>query len=262
MPGEGAAGAPTPVLELRGVTIGWPPDRPLLENVSLRVCEGETLVLMGPGGTGKTVLLKAMNGLIPPLSGQILIHGRDITRMGWRELHTLRKGMGMSFQNYALFDSMTVLQNVGFYLLENTRMPLDEVKRLVKERLADVRLYDIEHLKPVELSGGMRKRVGLARAIVHGPKLLFLDEPTAGLDPISAAAISRMIVELKARLSMTVIGITNELPVARRIADRLAMIWNRGIHAIGPADEILASSDPAVQQFVRGSKDGPIPTLD
>ena len=168
----------------------------------------------------------------------------------------------MSFQNYALFDSMDVRQNVGFYLNHHTRTPADDVRERVRETLLAVRLRDIEHLKPVELSGGMRKRVGLARAIAHSPKLLFLDEPTAGLDPISAAAISRMILDLKRSLAMTVVAISNEMAVARRIADRLAMLWNRGIHAIGPTAEIFESADPAVRQFVTGSKDGPIPTLD
>jgi phospholipid/cholesterol/gamma-HCH transport system ATP-binding protein len=252
----------TPIIELRDLTIRFPPEPPLLRQVSLQVFEGETLVFIGPGGTGKTVLMKAMNGLIPPESGQVLLHGRDITRLRPSELDELRKGIGMSFQNYALFDSMDVFQNVGFYLLQHTDTPLDQIRERVRETLAAVRLYDIEHLKPVELSGGMRKRVGLARAIAHRPRLLFLDEPTAGLDPISAAAISRMILELKQGLAITLVAISNDLAVARRIGDRLAMVWRGGIHAIGPADQILHSEDPAVRQFVTGSKDGPIPTLD
>jgi phospholipid/cholesterol/gamma-HCH transport system ATP-binding protein len=251
-----------PQIELRNVTIRFPPEPPLLRGINLQVNDGETLVLIGPGGTGKTVLMKAMNGLIRPETGEILVAGRNIATARPAELDKLRMRMGMSFQNYALFDSMDVLNNVGFYLIHHTRATLGEVRERVRETLAAVRLYDVEHLKPVELSGGMRKRVGLARAIAHRPTILFLDEPTAGLDPISAAAISRMILDLRKNLSITLVAISNDLAVARRIGDRIAMVWNGGIHASGTTDEILRSEDPAVRQFVTGSKDGPIPTLD
>ena len=250
------------IIELRDVTIRFPPEPPLLTGVNLQVVEGESVVFIGPGGTGKTVLMKAMNGLVRPERGQVLVRGRDITKLRPAEFDELRKDMGMSFQYYALFDSMDVLNNVGFYLIQHSDLKMPQVRERVRDTLASVRLFDIEHLKPVELSGGMRKRVGLARAIVHRPQILFLDEPTAGLDPISAAVISRMIVDLKQGMSMTVVGIANDLAVAKRISDRMAMIWNGGIHAIGPTEEILASKDPAVHQFVTGSKDGPIPTID
>ena len=251
-----------PIIELQDVTIQFPPEPPLLRNLNLQIYEGETLVFIGPGGTGKTVLMKAMNGLIPLSGGKILMEGRDLTTLRPSEFDELRKDMGMSFQNYALFDSMDVLENVGFYLINNTDTPHSEIRERVRETLAAVRLFEIEHLKPIELSGGMRKRVGLARAIVHRPRLVFLDEPTAGLDPISAAAISRMILDMKQQLSITVVAISNDLAVAGRIGDRLAMVWNGGLHAVGPTKEILESEDPAVHQFVTGSKDGPIPTID
>jgi phospholipid/cholesterol/gamma-HCH transport system ATP-binding protein len=205
--------------------------------------------------------MKALNGLIPLQGGQVLIEGDDIAHLPAAELDALRKRMGMSFQYYALFDSMTVLENVGFFLMHHTRLPMAEIRERVRSSLADVRLFDIEHLKPVELSGGMRKRVGLARAIVHRPEILYLDEPTAGLDPISSAAISTMIIDLKTRLAMTVIGISSDMAVVRRISDRVALVWNHGIHAIGTTEEIFASEDPAVRQFISGSKDGPIPTI-
>ncbi len=250
-----------PVIELRDVSVRFPPEPPLLKGINLKVFRGETLVFIGPGATGKTVLLKTINGLIKPSTGKVLVKGRDLAALRASELAEIRRVMGMSFQSYALFDSMTVFENVGFYLLNHSDFPEEEIRKRVKDILEEVRLFDVEHLKPVELSGGMRKRVGLARSMVHKPEIVLLDEPTAGLDPISAAAISKMINQLKRQLSMTVVAVSNEMAVARRIAHRIAMIWDGRIHAIGPAAEILRSHDPAVRQFVTGSKDGPIPTL-
>ena len=230
----------------------------VLDNLNLNIKAGETTVIIGRSGCGKSVLLKHIIGLMTPDCGQVIIDGKDVSRMDEKELSALRLKFGMLFQGAALFDSLNIYENVGFNLIEHTDASRAEISKAVKESLALVGLKGIEDKKPAELSGGMRKRVGLARAICMRPKIMLYDEPTTGVDPIMGDAINDLIVELHNKLKVTAIAVTHDMTSAYKIADRIAMLYNGKIIANGTPEEIKNSDDPIVRQFITGAGKGPI----
>lgn len=230
----------------------------VLDGANLEIQKGESMVVIGGSGTGKSVMLKHIMGLMQPDSGDVYIDDVDISRLDDRQLYAVRRRFGMLFQMAALFDSLSVWENVGFALLRDRKMPEDEVKRIAIEKLRLVGLVGVEDLMPAELSGGMKKRVGLARAIAYDPEVILYDEPTTGLDPIMADAINDLIIEMRERLSVTSVTITHDMQSAYKIADRIAMLYKGKIIEIGTPDEIKATSNPIVRQFISGSAVGPI----
>ncbi|HRZ86993.1 MAG TPA: ABC transporter ATP-binding protein [bacterium] len=235
---------------------------PVLKGLNLTIRDGETMVIIGRSGCGKSVLLKHMIGLLKPDAGRILVDGVDIAALGPRELMEIRKKFGMLFQGAALFDSMTVAENVGFALYEHTRMTDQEIRERVTLYLSMVGMEGIEDKKPAELSGGMRKRVGLARAIAIGPQIILYDEPTTGIDPIMGDIINDLILKMRDTLSVSGCAVTHDMTSAYKIADRIAMMYDGRIVQIGSPDEIKNSTNPIVRQFISGSSKGPIKILD
>ena len=230
----------------------------VLRGIDLTVEKGESMVVIGGSGSGKSVLLKHIIGILRPDAGKVLIDGVDLALLKERELYEVRKKFGMLFQMSALFDSMTVWENVGFALHRNKSMHEKEIKARASEKLKLVGLSGVENLMPAELSGGMKKRVGLARAIAHEPEILLYDEPTTGLDPIMADAINELIIEMKNTLSVTSVAITHDMNSAYKIADRIAMLYEGRIIDTGSPDEIKNTGNPIVRQFITGSAAGPI----
>jgi phospholipid/cholesterol/gamma-HCH transport system ATP-binding protein len=224
----------------------------VLEGINLEISDGQCLVILGRSGTGKSVLLKLICGLIKPDSGSIQLDGVEINGLPYGELANLRKRMGMLFQMAALFDSMTVGENVGLALREHTPMGKGEIRQVVAEKLALVGLEGIEDKKPADLSGGMRKRVGLARAIAMDPAYVLYDEPTTGLDPITAQQINILIRQLQEKLKITSVVVTHDLKSASYVGDRLCLLHEGEIRFDGTPDEMESSEDPIVQQFVSG----------
>lgn len=225
-------------------------DNSVLEDVSFSVNRGENFVIMGQSGCGKSVLLKLITGLMKPDSGKIWIDGQEITALKERELNEIRKKIGMLFQSSALFDSMTVEENVGFMLNQHTNLDSAEIQQIVAEKLKLVNLEGTEKLKPAELSGGMKKRVGLARAIAMDPQIVFYDEPTTGLDPITAEEIRYLIKDLDEKMEITSVIVTHDMRSAFFLANRGIMISNGKIAEIGTMEEIRNSKNPIVQQFI------------
>jgi len=230
----------------------------VLDNLNLIINSGEVIVIIGRSGCGKSVLLKHIIGLIRPDIGQVIIDGNDMTRLEEHEMDKIRLRFGMLFQGAALFDSMTVGENVGFTLREHTNAPEEDIRKKVAGSLELVGLKGIEKLMPAELSGGMKKRVGLARAICNNPKIILYDEPTTGLDPIMADAINDLIIDLNNKLNVTSIVVTHDMVSAFKIADRIAMLYKGRIITIGTPDEIKNTKDPIVKQFITGAAKGPI----
>ncbi|RMD47726.1 MAG: ABC transporter ATP-binding protein [Aquificota bacterium] len=230
----------------------------VLKNISFEVYKKEIFVLMGGSGSGKSTTIKHIIGLLKPTSGKIIIDDIDITKLSTDELIEFRKRMGYLFQEGALFDSLKIWENVGFYYLENTKMPVKDIYKLAQEKLSLVGLKGVEELYPSQLSGGMRKRVSLARAIATNPEIILYDEPTSGLDPVMSAVIDRLILKLRDEIGITSIVVTHDLESAFSIADRIAIIHRGVIYAIGTPEEIKQSDDPVVQQFINRLPDGPI----
>ena len=230
----------------------------VLRGVDLSVSRGECLVVIGRSGTGKSVLLKHVVGLLQPDRGTVRVNGIDVSKLDEGELLALREEMGMLFQGGALFDSMLVGENVGLALREHTPLPERQIEEVVAEKLALVGLTGTEGQRPSSLSGGMKKRAALARSLAMNPKIMLYDEPTTGLDPITADVINRLIRRLQERLGMTSIAVTHDMRSASHIADRIAMLHEGRIHAIGTPDEIQATRDPILRQFIEGSSDGPL----
>lgn len=230
----------------------------VLENLNLNIQKGETMVIIGRSGCGKSVLLKHIIGIMKPDSGQVVIDDIDITRLNQKQLNDFRMKFGMLFQGAALFDSLTVGENVGFALYEHTNLSTSQIRKRIKECLAHVGLTGIEHLKPAELSGGMKKRVGLARAITVNPEIIMYDEPTTGVDPIMGDAVNDLIVELHDKLNITSIAVTHDMVSAYKIADRIAMLYEGKIIETGTPDEIKNTKNPVVKQFITGAATGPI----
>ena len=234
----------------------------VLRGVNLKIEAGETMVIIGRSGCGKSVLLKHIIGIMKPDAGKILIDGVNVFDLSDNELNHLRLQIGMLFQGAALFDSLTVRENVGFSLDEHTQLSASEVDRRAKEKLRIVGLSGIENLMPSDLSGGMKKRVGLARAICTEPKIIMYDEPTTGLDPITADAINDLILRMRERLRVTSIVVTHDMNSAYKVGSRIAMLYNGEIVGIGTPDEIKKSEDPLIRQFITGSARGPITSED
>jgi phospholipid/cholesterol/gamma-HCH transport system ATP-binding protein len=225
-------------------------DRTILDRINLDINRGEVLVLLGGSGSGKSTLLRHVIGLEKPFSGSIVINGVDIIRCSEAELNQVRRTIGVAFQNAALFGSMTVSENVAFPLLERTRLVDSTIDEVVLLKLAQVGLIHFGSLYPSELSGGMLKRASVARAAALDPEILFFDEPSAGLDPITAAGIDELVLYLKNAFQMTVLVVTHELQSAFKIADRLAFLRDGKLVAIGPKDSIVRSTDPWVRRFL------------
>jgi phospholipid/cholesterol/gamma-HCH transport system ATP-binding protein len=230
----------------------------VLRGASLTVEKGESMTVIGGSGSGKSVLLKHVIGLLFPDRGRVIIDGQNMQNLDGRGLNELRKKFGMLFQMAALFDSLTVWENVGFSLKQHTKMSDAEIRKVATEKLALVGLKDVEDRMPAELSGGMKKRVGLARAIAMNAEIILYDEPTTGLDPITADAINDLIVDLRRKLGVTSVAITHDMQSAYKISDRIAMLYKGQILEIGTPDQIRNTTNPIVKQFITGSAVGPI----
>jgi phospholipid/cholesterol/gamma-HCH transport system ATP-binding protein len=227
----------------------------VLDGVSFRIDAGETVVIIGRSGGGKSVLLKHIIGLISPDSGDVWIAGQNITGMNERQLIAVRRRFGMVFQGAALFDSLTVSENVAFALRREATLTEAGIVEKVAQALEMVELAGTEDKKPAELSGGMRKRVGLARAIVYQPEIVLYDEPTTGLDPVVSDSIDKLIIRVCRRLKCTSVVVTHDMRTARRVGQRILMLHSGRIHASGTPDEVFGSKDPIVYQFVNGISD-------
>jgi len=230
----------------------------VLRGVDLEVRQGESMVVIGGSGSGKTVLIKCIIGLIRPDEGEIYVDGSEITSLNEEMMNEIRKKFGMLFQGGALFDSLKVWENVGFGLRQHTQLNDEEIRRIASEKLGLVGLRDIEDLMPAELSGGMKKRVSLARAIAMEPEILLYDEPTTGIDPIMADAINRLIVQMREKLNVTSVAITHDMKSAYKIADRIAMLYQGKIIEVGTPEQVKNSPNLIVQQFIQGESEGPI----
>jgi len=233
-------------------------DRQILDGIDVEVYRGETFVIMGGSGCGKSTLLRHMVGSLKPDEGSIQLLGKDISKLTEDKMDEIRKHVGMSFQGSALFDSMTVGENVSLPLREHTKLEKNVIDIMIKMKLELVGLRGFEKLMPSQLSGGMKKRVGIARAVAMDPEVVFYDEPTAGLDPIVTAVMDKLIVDLSKALSVTSVVVTHDMNSVFRIADRIAMLYDGKVAEIGTKEEIKNSKNPYVQQFVSGSPDGPI----
>ena len=233
-------------------------DRTVLNGVSLKVYRGETFVIMGGSGCGKSTLLRHMVGNLKANSGKVHLLEKDITGLYGEDLDDVRKKIGMSFQSSALFDSMNVGENVSLPLKEHTKLEKSVIDIMIKMKLELVGLRGFEDLMPSEISGGMKKRVGLARAIAMDPQIIFYDEPTAGLDPIVASVVDKLIMDLSKALDMTSIVVTHDMKSVMTIADRIAMLYEGRVLEIGTPEEIKHSKNEMVQQFIKGDPDGPI----
>src|SRR5437763_715838 len=247
-----------PKIELRGVKKRFG-DKVVLDGLDLKIERGESLVVIGGSGTGKSVMIKCVLGILHADEGQIFVDGEEVTYLRGRARDAVLKKFGMLFQGAALFDSLPVWENVAFGLIQGRGVSRSKAKEIAIEKLAKVGLdSDVAMLSPAELSGGMQKRVGLARAIAADPEIIFFDEPTTGLDPIMADIINNLVIDCVKRLGATTISITHDMVSARKIADRIAMIHKGQIIWQGPTAEIDRTDNPYVDQFVHGRAEGPI----
>ena len=242
-------GEPKPVISLRDLRVSYG-EREILHGIHFDVMAGETLVILGGSGSGKSTLLRTLVGLEKPSSGEIWINGQDIAAISDEELYEIRKRTGMSFQGSALSGSMTVGENVALPLREHTQLEESTIEIMLRLKLEQVGLAGFEYHMPSQLSGGMKKRAAVARALAMDPEILFFDEPSAGLDPIIAAGIDQLILELKKAFRMTIIVVTHELASAFLIADRMVLIDKGNVVAIGTTQEMRASAQPRVRQFL------------
>ncbi|MDX8377087.1 MAG: ABC transporter ATP-binding protein [Mariprofundales bacterium] len=230
-----------------------------LKEVDVHIQRGGITVIMGGSGSGKTTLLRMMSALVPPSSGQVMFKGEDLTSVSRKRLYELRESMGMVFQYSALLNSMNVYDNLAFPLHEHTDLPEEVISTILQIKLEQVGLRGMEHLMPSELSGGMAKRVALARSVVMDPELVFFDEPTSGLDPISAGVITTLIHDITRKTNMTSIVVTHDVEAGLGIADHVILLWQGQVIATGTAEDIRHSTDERVRQFIEGRPDGPIP---
>ncbi len=233
-------------------------DKKVLDGVNLEIEKGKITVIIGRSGEGKSVLIKHIMGLLRPDEGSIFLDDLEITSMRERDFNEVRKRFGMLFQGAALFDSMTVGGNVGFPLKEHTDLNDEDIIKVVREKLKRVGLVGVEEMMPAELSGGMKKRVGLARAIVMDPEIVLFDEPTTGLDPIMSDSISDLVLDTQRVLKTTYILITHDIPFTYKIADKIAMLHEGKIIEQGSVEEMKANPDPILRQFLEGRAEGPI----
>ncbi|MBN1231966.1 MAG: ABC transporter ATP-binding protein [Candidatus Coatesbacteria bacterium] len=230
-------------------------DNSVLQGVNLNIYEGETLVIIGGSGSGKSVLLKHLIGLLKPEKGEVEVEGIKMSSVKQKDLFRIRRKFGMLFQGAALFDSLTVWENVGLGLIEHENMKKKEILPIVKEKLAMVGMSGIEELKPAELSGGMKKRVGLARAIAMNPEIILYDEPTTGLDPIMSDVINKLIRKLQKTLNVTSIVVTHDMKSAYHVGDRMAMLYEGKIIFDGSIENIKTSENPFIRDFIEGKSE-------
>jgi len=233
----------------------------VLKGINLVLETGKITTIIGGSGSGKTVLLKHLNALLLPDRGSILVDGEDITRLGQRRLNELRKKFGVLFQGAALLDSMTLYDNVAFPLRERTRLNRSEIDQKVEESLAQVGLEGMGYKYPAEVSGGMKKRAGLARALVTAPEIMLFDEPTTGLDPLLGKSIHKLIRKMHAAYGFTGVIVSHDIPEVFKISDRVAMLANGVIEEVDATEDFLRSNNPAVRQFLQGETDGPFAVL-
>jgi phospholipid/cholesterol/gamma-HCH transport system ATP-binding protein len=238
-----------PMIEVRDLWKSFDGNQ-VLKGVDLQVMPGTTTVILGGSGSGKTVLMKHIMGLFKPDRGEVIVDGENITQMDRRELSRFRTRMGMVFQSSALFDSLTVFENVAFPLREHTRLSEEKIAARVKEKLAVVELFEVEDKFPAELSGGMRKRVALARAIVREPKLVLYDEPTTGLDPLTTESVDEMIIGARTKLGVTSVVISHDIGSTFHIADHVAMLHDGRIVEEGPPEKVRHSQEPHTRHFL------------
>jgi len=246
---EALAAAPRPMIEIRDLWKGFG-TTPVLKGIHLKIWPGTTTVILGGSGSGKTVLMKHIIGLLKPDRGEVWVDGVEVVHLRGRELQIQREKMGMVFQNAALFDSMTVGDNVAFPLREHSKLSEREIQKRVQEKLAVVSLYKVEDKFPAELSGGMRKRVGLARAIVRDPKIVLYDEPTTGLDPLTTENVDEMIITAREKLGVTSVVISHDIGSAFHIGDHIAMLHDGHIVEEGPPEKLRRSQEPHTQHFL------------
>ncbi len=228
------------------------------ENVSLTLPKGEISVLLGPSGTGKSVFLKTVIGLLKPENGSVVIDGTDITKVRERELYEVRKLFGVLFQDGALFGSQNLYDNIAFPLREHTKKPEREIKEIVFDKLEIVGLTGTEKKLPGEISGGMRKRAGIARALVLDPQILLFDEPDSGLDPVRTSYLNQLIVDLNAQIAATILIVTHDINTARTVPDNIGLLYRRHLAMFGPREMLLSSNEPVVRQFLNAQREGPI----
>ncbi len=231
------------------------------KGIDIQVRKNAITYIIGPSGTGKSVLLKQMCGLMPPTKGDVLVDGKSIVGLKGKELLDIRKKFGILFQNAALFDSMTVFENVAFPLVEHTKLTKKQIHDIVIEKLRLVGLRDVEKKMPSELSGGMRKRVGLARAIALEPQIILYDEPTTGLDPIMCDVVDNLIHDTQKELDITSVVISHDIDSALKIADYMAMLYDGKVVLFGTPDEFKSTDNPYVRQFLSASMEGPIKVI-
>jgi len=248
------------VIEVRDLVKSFGRHR-VLDGVHLDVRRGETLVIIGRSGCGKSVLIKHIIGLLKPDAGTVAVEGRALSELSMRDLYEVRLRFGMLFQNAALFDSMTVGENIALGLVEHSHKSRAEIAEIVAHKLELVGMKGTEYMMPADLSGGMKKRVSLARAIAFDPAYILFDEPTTGLDPITADAINELIVDLSDRLSVTSIAVTHDMKSAYKIADRIVMLHDGKVIKSGTPDEIEHSTDPVIHQFINGLATGPLQAI-
>lgn len=244
-------------IEIEGLTKAFG-QQVIWEDVSFTLPEGQISVLLGPSGTGKSVFLKTLIGLLRPNHGHIWIEGRDLPRLSEGELYRTRKLFGVLFQDGALFGSMNVYDNIAFPLREHTRKSESEVRRIVLEKMDMVGLIGSETKLPGEISGGMRKRAGLARALVLDPEIVLFDEPDSGIDPVRTSYLNQLIVDLNAETNATFLIVTHDINTARTIPDNIGLLFRRNLVMFGPREMLLSSTEPAVLQFLNARREGPI----
>jgi phospholipid/cholesterol/gamma-HCH transport system ATP-binding protein len=233
----------------------------VLKGITLDLETGKITTIIGGSGSGKTVLLKHLNALLLPDRGNVLVDGKNITKLGERELNEVRQKFGVLFQGAALLDSMTLYDNVAFPLREKTQMPESEIHKRVEERLAQVGLAGMGYKYPAEVSGGMKKRAGLARALAMEPEIVLFDEPTTGLDPLLGKSIHQLIRKMHATFGFTGLVVSHDIPEVFKISDRVAMLANGVIVEVGSTEEFVASKNPVVRQFMQKDIEGPLAVL-
>lgn len=243
-----------PIIQVKNLVAAYD-DRTILDGINLDIFPGESMIILGRSGCGKSTLLRHMIGLNQPKSGQILIKGKDITQISDEGKREIMKNVGMLFQSAALFNSMTLADNVAFPLRTHTDLKESVIQIMLKIKLQLVGLLGFENFKPSQLSGGMKKRAGLARAIAMDPEILFCDEPSAGLDPVVAAGLDKLILKLKKAFKMTIVVVTHELESVFTIADRIAMMHEGKIITVGTREELKKNPNPIVQQFLKRQPD-------
>ena len=256
-PSEGNGAAYGAAISVQGLTKSFGPQT-IFEDVSMDIPKGLVTIVLGPSGTGKSVFLKHLVGLLRPDRGRVLVGSDNISALRGQQLYDVRKRFGVLFQDGALFGSMTVYDNTAFPLREHTRKTEAEIRRIVIEKLDLIGLRGAELKFPGEISGGMRKRAGLARALVLDPEIILFDEPDSGLDPVRTAFLNELVLDLKAQTGATMIIVTHHIPSARQIADYIGLLFRRQLVSFGPKENMFTSNDPVVKQFLAGATDGPI----